>query len=139
MASTRRAVFDTNILISAYLWPGTPREALEIVRGASCALVSAWPAVEEFVRVLGYQKFGLTAEEIEPFIGDLLSLVTLVQPRKDIHVVTRDPADNLFIAIALEGDCSVIVSGDHHLLDLRQYQGVRIMSAAEFVRAMRSR
>ena len=136
MAPIRRAVFDTNILISAYLWPGTPRQALEIVRSGRCVLVSADAAIEEFVRVMGYRKFGLSPEEITPLVHDLLSLVTLVSPQHDVRVITQDIADNLFLSIALEGGCTVIVSGDHHLLDLRRYQQVRIVSAATFVRAL---
>jgi putative PIN family toxin of toxin-antitoxin system len=138
MAKDRRAVFDTNILISAYLWPGVPRNALEVVRQGLCALVSAWPAVEEFVRVLGYRKFGLSPREIEPLVSDLLSLVTLVSPRQDVHVVAQDPSDNLFIAIALEGHCPLIVSGDHHLLGIRQYEGIRVVSAPEFMMIMQT-
>jgi len=63
MATIRRAVFDTNVLISAYLWTGTPRTALDIVRSGRCTLVSARSAIEEFVRVLGYRKFDLSPEE----------------------------------------------------------------------------
>lgn len=76
--------------------------------------------------------------EIEPLVGDLLSLVTLVSPRQDVHVVAQDPSDNLFIAIALESRCPLIVSGDHHLLAVRQYQDVRVVSAAEFVRTIQT-
>lgn len=57
MSKIDRAVFDTNILISAYLWGGTPRRALELVRAGHVDLVSATEAIEEFVRVLGYPKF----------------------------------------------------------------------------------
>ena len=89
MAPIRRAVFDTNILISAYLWPGTPRHALEIVRSGRCTLVSADAAIEEFVRVLGYRKFGLSPEEIAPLVHDLLSLSTLVSPKHDVRVITK--------------------------------------------------
>jgi uncharacterized protein len=135
MAPIRRAVFDTNVLISAYLWPGTPRHALEIVRSGRCTLVSADAAVEEFVRVLGYRKFGLLPEEIAPLVHDLLSLSTLVSPKHDVRVITKDGTDNLFLSIALEGGCTVIVSGDHHLRDLGLYQQVRIISAATFVHA----
>lgn len=60
----RRVVFDTNVLISAYLWPSIPRTALDIARSGRSILVSAQPAIEEFVRVLGYRKFGLSPEEI---------------------------------------------------------------------------
>ena len=50
-----------------------------------------------------------------------------------MHVITKDVTDNLFLSIALEGGCTAIVSGDHHLLDLRHYQQIRIVPAATFV------
>lgn len=80
MSKIERAVFDTNVLISAYLWPGTPRHALELVRAGVVELLSATPAVEELVLVFGYTKFGLTPKEIAPFVDDLLSLAEIVVP-----------------------------------------------------------
>ena len=135
MPTLRRAVFDTNVLISAYLWPGIPRTALEMIRNGSSMLVSAQPAIEEFVRVLGYRKFELSPEEIAPLVDDLTSLSTIVHPRQTVDVVTRDPTDNLFLEIALQGKCTVLVSGDRHLLDLRRYRRIRILTPAEFVRS----
>jgi putative PIN family toxin of toxin-antitoxin system len=137
MPTLRRVVFDTNVLISAYLWPGIPRTALEMIRNGSSMLMSAQPAIEEFVRVLGYRKFGLSPEEIAPLVDDLTSLSTIVQPRHTVDVVTRDPTDNLFLEIALQGKCTVLVSGDRHLLDLRRYRRIRILTPAEFVRSFR--
>ena len=99
MPTLRRAVFDTNVLISAYLWPGIPRTALEMIRNGSSMLVSAQPAIEEFVRVLGYRKFELSPEEIAPLVDDLTSLSTIVHPRHTVDVVTRDPTDNLFLRL----------------------------------------
>ena len=135
MPTLRRAVFDTNVLISAYLWPGIPRTALEMIRNGSSMLVSAQPAIEEFVRVLGYRKIELSPEEIAPLVDDLTSLSTIVHPRHTVDVVTRDPTDNLFLEIALQGKCTVLVSGDRHLLDLRRYRRIRILTPAEFVRS----
>ncbi len=135
MATIRRAVFDTNVLISAYLWPGTPRTALDIVRSGRCTLVSALQALEEFVRVLGYRKFGFSPDEIAPLVDDLESLATLVRPRHTVRVITRDPTDNLFLEIALQGRCTALVSGDRHLLELRRYRTVRILTPAEFVQS----
>ena len=135
MPTLRRAVFDTNVLISAYLWPGIPRTALEMIRNGSSMLVSAQPAIEEFVRVLGYRKFGLSPEEIAPLVDDLMSLAMIVHPRHTVDVVTRDPTDNLFLEIALQGKCSVLVSGDRHLLDLRRHRRTRILTPATFVRS----
>lgn len=137
MATIRRTVFDTNVLISAYLWPGIPRTALDMIRSGRSMLISAQPAIEEFVRVLGYRKFGLSPEEIAPLVDDLTSLSTIVHPRYTVDVVTRDPTDNLFLEIALQGKCTALVSGDRHLLDLRRYRRIRILTPAEFVRSYR--
>jgi uncharacterized protein len=103
----------------------------------STLLPSAQPAIEEFVRVLGYRKFGLSPEEIAPLVDDLMSISTIVRPRHTVDVVTRDPTDDLFLEIALQGNCSVLVSGDRHLLDLRRYRRIRILTPATFVRSYR--
>lgn len=132
-----RAVFDTNILISAYLWPGVPRRALEIIRSGQCVLFSSTNAIRELVRVLGYPKFGFSAAEIAPIVNDLTTLVTLVNPRKQVSIIKKDPTDNTFLSIAIEAACSYIVSGDRHLLDLGSYEGVHIVKASEFMQTMR--
>ena len=82
-------------------------------------------------------KFGLSPEEIAPLVDDLMSLSTIVHPRHTVDVVTRDPTDNLFLEIALQGKCSVLVSGDRHLLELRQYRRTRILTPTTFVRSVR--
>ena len=87
------------------------------------------------MRVLGYRKFGLSPGEIAPLVDDLMSLSTTVRPRHTVDVVTRDPTDNLFPEIAQQGKCSVLVSGDRHLLDLGRYRRTRILTPAAFVRS----
>lgn len=101
--------------------------------------MSAPPAIEEFVRVLGYRKFGFSPEEIAPFVDDLASLVTLVRPGHAVRVAARDPTDNVFLAIALKGRCTALVSGDHHLLEFSRYRTIRILSPAEFVRSFQEK
>lgn len=137
MSKIERAVFDTNILISAYLWSGTPRRALEVVRAGHVELISATAAIEEFIRVLGYPKFGLSPEEIAPFVDDLLSVTQLVVP-PTLDVVIADPSDNLFLGIAVKGSCQVIVSGHHHLLILKRFRSIQIVTVSGFMRAMRT-
>jgi predicted nucleic acid-binding protein len=51
----------------------------------------------------------------------------------DLHGIAGDPDDDKFIECALVSGALLIVSGDHHLLDLGEYEGVRIISAADFV------
>jgi len=56
----RRVVFDTNILISGYLWQGSAREAIERVRDEEWTLLVSRETIDELIRVLAYRKFGLS-------------------------------------------------------------------------------
>jgi uncharacterized protein len=72
-------------------------------------------------------------------VDDLLSLSTMVRPRYTLRVITRDPTDNLFLEIALQGRCAALVSGDRHLLDLHHYRNIRIVTPLEFVRSFQEK
>ena len=129
----RRAVFDTNILISGYLWKGPPRQAIEKVRDKEWTLLVSKDTVAELIRVLAYRKFGLSPEEIQPIIEDLLRISETVEVTTKVAAIRADLTDNMFLALAVDGRAEVIVSGDHHLLDLRQFTGIPIVRVRRFL------
>ena len=129
----RRVVFDTNVLISGYLWKGMARRALEKVRSREWALLISNDAIDELIRVLAYDKFGLKPEEIEPIVRDLTEISEFVEVRTQIQIIEDDPTDNIFLALAIDGGADVIVSGDHHLLDLEEFEGIPITSIRKFL------
>ncbi|MBI3595740.1 MAG: putative toxin-antitoxin system toxin component, PIN family [Nitrospirae bacterium] len=133
-SSPDRVVFDTNVLISAYLWQGPPRKALELARSGRCQLVISNEALREFVRVLAYSKFGLTPREIAPILEDLMSIALFVPVRSRIAAIKADPTDNVFVGLAVDSGARYIVSGDRHLLDLRKYRSIEIITVARFIR-----
>lgn len=92
-------------------------------------MVTSPTLLAELRRVLNYPKFGLTADEIEGFISDLLSHAVTVSPSRTLEVVTEDPDDDRVIECALEADAPWIVSGDEHLLELAEYEGVQVINA----------
>ena len=57
----------------------------------------------------------------------------MVEGQAEIGVIQADPTDNKYLACALEGEAEYIVSGDRHLLDVGQYQGIKIMNAQAFL------
>jgi len=126
-------VFDTNVLISGYLWKGLARRALEKVRSREWALLISNDAIDELIRVLAYDKFGLKPEEIEPIVRDLTEISEFVEVRTQIQIIEDDPTDNIFLALAIDGGADVIVSGDHHLLDLEEFEGIPITSIRKFL------
>ena len=129
----RKVVFDTNVLISGYLWKGLARRALEKVRSREWALLISNDAIDELIRVLAYDKFGLKPEEIGPIVRDLTEISEFVEVRTQIQIIEDDPTDNIFLALAIDGGADVIVSGDHHLLDLEEFEGIPITSIGKFL------
>jgi len=131
-----RVVCDTNVLISAILYGGRPRDGLQaLVDGKANGFLS--PALEqEFRAVLGRRKFGLSAGEAHLICERLTELFTPVFPREGVSVIAADPADNAVLACAMEARADCIVTGDHHLLDLGQYRGIAILRPAEALERM---
>ena len=129
----RRVVFDTNVLVSGYLWRGFARKALEKVRSGEWILLVSTDAINELIRVLAYHKFGLTPTEIQPIVQDLATFSEFVEVKTQVEIIKSDPTDNIFLALAIDGDADGIVSGDHHLIDLKKFKGIPIVSVRQFL------
>lgn len=95
----------------------------------------------ELERVLQYPKVrkGLrsTDEELAEFVHLFQEEGLLVTPQETIHAITVDVSDNLYLEMAVAGDAHCIVSGDKHLLHLQEYQGIPIVTPAEFLGQLR--
>jgi putative PIN family toxin of toxin-antitoxin system len=126
-------VFDTNILISGYLWTGKPRQAIRVVKSGGFRLLYCRESIDELIRVLSI-KFGLDSGEIFRIVSDIhtigkkTTMVTKDQP------ISEDITDNLFINLAIDGDARLIVSGDSHLLKLKEYKQIGIITVFEFLK-----
>jgi putative PIN family toxin of toxin-antitoxin system len=130
-------VLDTNVLVSALLFGGPPREILNmIVAGAvNCSL--SLPIFDELQDVLQRPKFGFSSQQAMAVVEDLSALCTIVNPLEQIGVIGADPDDDRILECALEARAGIIISGDAHLLDLGVYGGIRIMNPSEFLQMMR--
>jgi len=132
-----RAVFDTNIYVSAFAIPGGRAAAalLKAVEG-EVRLVISKPIIHELLDVLA-RKFGRDAEELARVAVFLAELAEVVQPRRKIEMLSDD-TDNRILECAIAGRAELIVTGDRAMLELGEYQGVRIMTLREFLGARRT-
>ena len=127
-----RAVFDTNVWISGLLWRGKPYQCLLLARADIVQLVYCLPMMAELAQKLR-EVFGFSENHIQAVLYDFRRMAHRVDITGDLHIVADDPNDDMFIECAVVAGASVIVSGDHHLLDLGEYKGIQILSAADFV------
>jgi len=132
-----RVVPDTNIIVSGLLWHGPPREVLDAAHAGKLTLFTSAPVLAELQDVLGRPKFasklqiaGVTV--IELVVGYAAS-ATMVQPAAIDPVIADDPDDDAVLACAVAAGAEFIVSGDPHLLKLKQYQNIRIVTAPQLL------
>ena len=135
-------VVDTNVLISAVLWKGSPSDALKIIL-EEYSLVQSQSTLKEFEKVLRRKKFARVIEKrgltIEAVIESLIRQSRLFDLSGKAKLTTRevkiaDVDDLIFIELALEASAKFVVSGDKHLLALEEVGNTRILGVAEFLK-----
>ena len=129
-----RAVFDTNVLISAFLLPtSTPRRALDFTLDHGKLLISL-PLLRELYNVLQYPKFDQYSSPSQrtQFVNLLTTVGTLTTITVQLQVAC-DPKDNLVLELAVSARASVIVSGDSDLLTIGRYDSIPIRTPAQFL------
>lgn len=126
-----RVVLDTNVYISAYGFGGKPAEVLRAAITGEYALLTS-PAVLTEVADKLYSVLGFDDEHVRAVIMQVSRIAEVLRPRARLTVVSDDP-DNRILECATEGVADVIVSGDHHLLDIGAYHGIRILRPAAFL------
>lgn len=133
-----RLVADTNTVVSALLWRGTPHRLFAALDTAEIAFYTSRALVDELAEVLPRRKLARAVrashKSIEALVADYEALTELVRPRPLSERVGRDPDDEAVLACALAARADLIVSGDQDLLALEAYRRIRIVNAAQALR-----
>jgi len=129
-----KVVCDTNVLLSGFLFGGHCRTIIRLASEGRIEAFISSSLLAELENVLARPKFGLTAAEITAIIDLVRQTFVPVSPIESITVVAEDPDDDAVLEAALAAGAVVVVSGDSHLLDLREFRGIRIVSPASFQR-----
>lgn len=134
MTNNRRFVFDTNVLISAFLFSQSkPRQALEQATVIGVIVLSS-SVLSELEEVLYRPKFDryLTKERRQEFLEDLTENAQFIDVTEQINEC-RDPKDNKYLELALSSQAECIVTGDDDLLVLNPWRGIEILTVQEFL------
>ena len=126
-----KAVLDTNVYISAYGFGGKLAQVMRAAITGEFELVTS-PAIltevaDKLETVLDFDR-----DHTEEVVRQIARIAIIVRPVKQLSMVADD-ADNRILEAAAESGAGFIVSGDHHLLDLGTWEGVRVMKVAEFL------
>lgn len=134
-----KVVVDTNTIVSGIARAvGNPHHILELWRQGKIELLSSTATITELERVLTYPRvrklIQLTDEQIKRFIALYRMQTTNVEVNTVLDAVESDPDDNIIVELAVDGNARYIIRGDKkHLLPLKRYRGIDIVSPATFL------
>lgn len=127
-----RVVFDTNVLLSALVFPDGRADAAvrRIIEGKDDLILST-DILAEVLSVLA-RKFGRDKEELSRVAVILSEMAEVVEPTTRLKVFRDDP-DNRILECAIAGRATAIVTGDKAMLALGEHAGIRLISLSDYL------
>ena len=123
-----RAVLDTNVLVSALIRGRKPRRLLKALSDPPNTLIISEAIIEEFSRVTADYKIRryVDDDDASAFMGTLLSKATFVRLESAVKIF--DDPDDEVLTTAKDGGADLIVTGDRHMIELRRFGRIRILT-----------
>lgn len=136
----KKVALDTNVWVSILLSKTLYEAFVPLIERKDITGYMSHQLLRELAKVLTYPKIDriLRGAGISPEAGltSVIRSVRLVRPRQSVHVIKEDPADDRVLECALAAKARIIVSGDHHLLALKKYRGIKILKPRRFLQTL---
>lgn len=128
-----KVVLDTNIYISSVFWIGKPHKIIELAIDRKIEVLVSQEILAELEEVLR-RDFVEDHQFIESQTALILEYAKVVKPLNKIFVVKDDPDDNKIIECAVTAKAEYIITGDPHLLNLKEFQHIKILNPDQFLK-----
>ena len=130
-----RIVLDTNVFISGIFWEGNfCSKIIDKWKNEEFELVSSIEIIEELLNTLKHFKIQLDEETIESWRNIIIERVIIAKSSERLDVIKEDPDDNKFLETAIAGNVDYIISQDKHLLSIKKFKKIKIITPEEFLR-----
>ncbi len=127
---------DTNTLISATFWYGDSFKIINMAENKELDLILSKSIFKEFFGVLHYDEIQEKIKdknlEMKRTIAKIVSISSIVEPKQKFNIC-EDPKDNIVLECAAEGKVDFIITQDKHLLKLKEFKGIKIVTPKEFL------
>jgi putative PIN family toxin of toxin-antitoxin system len=129
-----KIVADTNIFISSFFFGGNPRKVIERVINGDDRLFICKEILHEMASVMARSKFNVGTEYITRFIRSIEDIAHYIAIAGTVQHVCRDSEDNKILECALLSNADYIITGDRDLLILKEFRGIKILTASEYLK-----
>lgn len=137
-----RIVIDTNVVASGTYWAGDSSKVIELIDDGKIIGILSEDILKEYYRTLNRADILEKIDDIQfrrkAVIGKIFEKMVIVKPNLKIKK-SADPDDDKFLEAAIQGKADYIVSQDHHLLDLKEYQKIKIVTPEKFLKIIQTK
>ena len=127
-----KVVLDTNVFISGIFWKGASNKVILNWKEGKFTLITSLETILEIIKILKDFKTKLPDDLIKEWVDLIVRNSIIVGPKEKMTIVEDDPKDNIFIETAVAGNADYIISQDNHLLKLKEFRGIKIITPEEF-------
>ena len=132
-----KVVVDTNIIVSALLFGGTPARLIDLWQTGAIKPLASKQIIDEYLRIMTYPKFKLSEVEINFLLyQQILPYFDIIDVHPGPGIIKKDPENDKFIRCGLAGIAKFIISGDQRLLTLKSNQKTKVLSPAQFIKGI---
>ena len=131
-----KIVLDANIFVSSFIGNGNPKAIVDMVSEGEDTLFITDEILAELERVFRKRKFRYSEEVIQHRMAIIKEIGTRITVADSERITTggcRDKDDNKYLECAAAANADYIISGDIHLLEMKEYCGIKIVNAAEYL------
>ena len=132
----RRVVIDTNVLVSALIASGKPRRLVLKLLEEHTVILSR-QMLAELADVLTRDKFNVKNSQVDRFLATLVRKSKIASAVPHFKVVLEDPDDNIVLNTAYTGKADYIITGDKHLLALKEFKNIEIVNVTQMLEILR--
>jgi putative PIN family toxin of toxin-antitoxin system len=130
-----KVVLDTNILVSAFIkYGGNESKIIEKTINRQITHITSEDILDEFHTVISRPQFRYSSTKIKEIMLFLIKSTQITTPTEKIGAIKEDPADNKILECATAAKADYIITGDKHLLNLKKYDGIPILTSTEFLK-----
>lgn len=134
MGKKTKVVIDTNVVVSAFGWGGKPADIIRLITSGKVLNFTSIEMLAELKKVVGYSRLAFSETLQAEIIEIMFNASSIVERHESVNIIDDDTEDNKILECAISAGAEFVVSGDKHLLTLKSFEGIKIVTPEEFIK-----
>lgn len=134
MGKKTKVVIDTNVVVSTFGWGGKPADIIRLITSGKVLNFTSIEMLAELKKVVGYSRLAFSETLQAEIIEIMFNASSIVERHELVNIIDDDTEDNKILECAISAGAEFVVSGDKHLLTLKSFEGIKIVTPEEFIK-----